>query len=492
MYVRGAKGFCSPFFYLLTLTIVDMGKFNEKKVSNTTNLAGGKAYNETNEMKLASMLLTSFGEDKYYRSSSETFKELERLLDVCDKEFSAKAIVFARKEFGMRTITHIASSILAKYISGEEWGKNFFNSVVVRPDDMLEIIACHLSRKQKLTNAMKKGFAMALARFDEYQLAKYKGEGKDVKLVDVVNLVHPTQSEKNNGAIEKLIKGELKSFDTWESELSRVGSDVEAKKAVWNKLLDENKLGYFALLRNIRNIVNLNDDSLKDKALNALVNEKAIKRSMVLPFRYSTAYDEMRRVDSKALKAISNACDIACSNIPEFKGKTLIALDVSGSMSGRVSQIASVFTAALLKRNDCDLITFATGASYTHLNPSDSVLTIADSLRFNGGGTNFNAIFETANKAYDRVILLSDMQAWIQNSWYCHSPKQAYETWKKKYNAKDCKFYSIDLAGYGTMQLPQNDVYCLAGFSEKMFDLMSLLEEDKNALLNTIKSITFA
>lgn len=51
--------------------------------------------------------------------------------------------------------------------------------------------------------------------------------------------------------------------------------------------------------------------------------------------------------------------------------------------------------------------------------------------------------------------------------------------------------YSIDLAGYGTLQVPEKDVYCLAGFSEKIFDLMMYLEEDKNALLNTIKAYNF-
>lgn len=469
-----------------------MSRFNEKKEVGTTNLAGGLAYKQSNELKLASLLLTSFGEDKYYRSSKETFNELETLISTCDKEFCAKAIVYARKVFGMRTITHIASSILAKYIGGFEWAKDFYNSVVVRPDDMLEIVACHLSRKQKLTNAMKKGFAMAFARFDDYQLAKYKGEGKDVKLVDLVNLVHPTQSEKNNGAIERLVKGELKSFDTWESELSKVGSDIEAKKKVWDTLLSENKLGYFALLRNLRNIVNLGDESIAQKAFNALLNEKAIKKSMVLPFRYSTAYDEMRNVGSVAISMVSRACDIACNNIPKLDGKTLIAVDVSGSMSGRPSQIASVFASAFLKRNDCDLMVFATNAEYKFVNPDDSVLSIANSLRFNGGGTNFIDIFNKANKAYDRIILLSDMQAWmVQDTWFCKSPKQAYEVWKKKFGVKDCKFYSFDLAGYGTLQMPQNDVFCLAGFSEKVFDLMPLLESDRNALVNTIKGVTF-
>ena len=441
-------------------------------------------------MQLASLLLTSFGDDKFYQKENETYNRLEQLIEVCDKEFVAKAIIYARKEFGMRTITHIAASMLAKHIGGATWGKSFYDKVVHRVDDMLEIIACHISRKQKITNAMKKGFASALARFDEYQLAKYKGEGKTVKLVDVVNLVHPVQSEKNNGAIEKLINGELKSFDTWESELSAVGSDVEAKKAVWRRLLAENKLGYFALMRNLRNIIQLEDKELKEMAFNAMLDEKAIKRSMLLPFRFSTAYDEMAKIDSDAMRVVSRACEIACNNVPKLDGKTLIALDVSGSMSSaRVADIASLFTAVLLKSNDCDLITFSDDATYRRVNTDDSVMTIKNSIKYACGGTNFEAIFLTANKAYDRVILLSDMQAWLHIGFFAKSPKAAYEKYKRDFSAPNCKFYSIDLAGYGTMQLPQPDVYCLAGFSEKIFDLMKHFECDKDALITAINNV---
>lgn len=467
-----------------------MSKFNETKKNDVRNLAGGKAYKESDEMQLASLLLTSFGDDKHYQKEKDIYNQLERLIAVCDKEFVAKAIIYARKQFGMRTITHIASSMLAKHIGGMEWGSRFFDKVINRVDDMTEIVACHLSRKQKLTNAMKKGFSSALGRFDDYQLAKYKGENKAVKLVDLVNLVHPKETERNNGAIGRLINGELKSFDTWESELSAVGDDIEAKKAVWHRLLDENKLGYFALLRNLRNIIQLNDETLKNKVLNALLNESAIKKSLVLPFRFSTAYDEMSKIDSDAMRTVSKACEIACSNVPKLEGKTLIALDVSGSMSScRVADIASLFTAVLLKSNDCDLITFADDAKYRIVNPDDSVMTIKNAIRYACGGTNFVSVFEKANKRYDRVILLSDMQAWLQDSWYAKSPKVAYERYKREFNAPNCKFYSFDLAGYGTMQMPQQDVYCLAGFSEKIFDIMKLVESDKNALVNTIRAV---
>ena len=59
----------------------------------------------------------------------------------------------------------------------------------------------------------------------------------------------------------------------------------------------------------------------------------------------------------------------------------------------------------------------------------------------------------------------------------------------KRLDNPDCKMYSIDLAGYGTMQLPEKDVFCLAGFSEKIFDLMKFFEEDKDALINAVKSV---
>ena len=466
-----------------------MSRFNQKP-TGVVNLAGGKAYGESKEMQLVSLLLTSFGEDKYYEKSNDTFKRLSNLIKECDKLFCAKAIVYARTVFGMRSITHVAASVLARYIGGETWGKDFYNKVVYRPDDMTEIVAYHLSKNEKISNAMKKGFAMAFGKFDEYQLAKYKGEGKSVKLVDLVNLIHPSSTERNGDAIGKLVNGELKSFDTWESELSAVGSDIEAKKEVWRRLLSEKKLGYFALLRNLRNIISLEDKELKYDALSALQDREAIKRSLVLPFRFATAYEEMAKIDSDAMKAVGRACEIACDNVPKLNGKTLVALDVSGSMSSaRVSDIASLFTAILLKSNDCDLITFSDDANYRMVNTDDSVMTIAKAIKYASGGTNFPSVFNRARKKYDRVILLSDMQSWVENSYWPRSPKAAYEEYKRRFNVPNCKFYSFDLAGYGTMQLPQKDVYCLAGFSDKIFDLMSYLESDKNALINEINKV---
>jgi len=46
-----------------------------------------------------------------------------------------------------------------------------------------------------------------------------------------------------------------------------------------------------------------------------------------------------------------------------------------------------------------------------------------------------------------------------------------------------------DLQGYGTMEFPEQQVYSLAGFSEKVFDVMGMLEEDRQALVHRIEAV---
>ena len=176
-----------------------MSKFNTtmpKAKTLTENLAGGQAYSESNELALVSLLLTSFVNDQFYRNAQTSLDELRKLSEkVKDKEFVAKAAIFARDRFGMRSITHALAGELTSQLSGAEWGKNFYDKVVVRVDDMTEIMSYYLAYKTskdspKFPNALKKGFAKAFDKFDGYQLAKYKGDNKEVNLVDLVNIVH--------------------------------------------------------------------------------------------------------------------------------------------------------------------------------------------------------------------------------------------------------------------------------------------------------------
>jgi len=475
-----------------------MSRFNQTVTpAKTVNLAGGEAYKQSPELELVSILLTSFANAPFYKSANDTFETLKTLIAKCDKKFVAQAAIYARTHFGMRSITHVAASELAKHISGEKWAKDFYTAIVYRPDDLMEILSYHAANNGKVPNSIKKGFAKAFDKFDKYTLAKYRGEGKGYKLIDVVNLVHPIPVEKNKEAINALVKGELKSFDTWETELSKTGQiatneeeKADLKKEVWVKLITEKKLGYFALLRNLRNIIEQAPEILKE-ALEQLVNEAAIKKSLVLPFRFLTAFEEIQKLtDGKIVRdvliALNKAVDIAVSNVPVFDGETLVVLDVSGSMAGKPAQIGSLFASVLIKSNNADFITFSDNSQYRNVNPMDSTITIASSIRFASGGTNFRSIFQVANKKYDRVFILSDMQGWIGYE----TPTREFNEYKKTVGANPF-VYSFDLNGHGTMQLPEQNVICIAGFSEKVFDTIKLTETDKKALLNTIKAVQF-
>ena len=170
-------------------------------------LQEAKRLNSHLNLELVSILLTSFANDSFYRSAGDTFDQLKKLIAKCDKKFVAQAAVYARTQFGMRSITHVVASELAKYVSGELWAKDFYSSIIYRPDDMMEIISYHAANNGKISNSMKKGLAKAFDKFDRYALAKYRGEGKGYKLIDIVNLVHPIPIEKNSEAINALVKG---------------------------------------------------------------------------------------------------------------------------------------------------------------------------------------------------------------------------------------------------------------------------------------------
>lgn len=492
-----------------------MSRFNQKSVNPTLteNKAGGQAYQESPELEFVSVMLTSMVQDQFYERSSDTIKRIEKMIqNLPDKLFAAKASVYARNEFGMRSVSHLAAANIAKTVKGEEWTKRYFNKIVRRVDDMSEILAAYksimgLKKLRPIPNAVKKGFSAALGRFDEYQLAKYQGKTKDISLIDIVNLISPKPTAKNRIALQKLVNGELKCTETWNAKLVEAGKKAEnetqkqeLKATAWKDFLAKgDSIEYFALLRNLRNILTQAPDQ-KKIALDLLTKPELIRKSLVLPFRFDVAYNELMDLqDRQLMVALTKAAETSIENIPVMPGKTLIVVDMSGSMTSSSwsrrnednkdpIDIASLFGAMLYKsNNDSDLMFFANDANYVNLNPLTDLFTQKQNMirQCNGGGTNFHSIFERANKAYDRIIILSDMQGWVGYD----SPNSTYNKYKAKFKCPDCKIYSFDLTGHGTLQFPEKNVYALAGFSDKVFDIMKLLESDKQALVNTINAV---
>lgn len=462
-----------------------MSRYNTSRAGTaTTNLAGGKAYKQTNKLELVSTLLTTFVTDTFYRSGTQTQETIKNLVSsIEDKEFVAKTALYARDVFNMRTGSHIVAGEIANLVHGEAWLKDFYNKIVVRPDDMLEILSYLKTNNYKIPNALKKGFATALQTFNEYEVAKYKKTSKSLSLVDVVNLVHPKPTE----AITKLVKGTLEAPETWEVLITQAGSNLNAKKLAWKKLVLEKKLGYMALIRNLRNILEYANETI-DEVCVQLTNPEKIAKSRMLPFRFFTAVDEIEKLNfdntRKVIVALAQALDISLKNVPELSGKTLVVVDESGSMSGKPATIASMFASILVKSNPkADLMFFENTARYANFNPLDTTLSVARNMQFSKGGTNFNSIFESAHKVYDRIIILSDMQGWVGNT-----PVKSFNEYKNRTGANPYIF-SWDLQNTGTMQFPEANVFALAGWSDQVFDTIKLLESDKNALISEIEKI---
>jgi 60 kDa SS-A/Ro ribonucleoprotein len=473
-----------------------MSKFNDSVTTRTrtTNLSGGSAYTMTPELELVSALLTSFLEDKFYQSADSRIDAIKEAIAHVKPLFAAQATVYARNEFGMRSVSHVAAAELAAHAKGEQWAARFYDKVIHRPDDITEILAYYkqITGKNE-SHAMRKGFAKALGRFDEYQLAKYRAGGKNVKLVDGVNLTHPAHTDP----IGKLVRDELRNVNTFEAKLSKAGQSEkpEAKNQAWKDLIKEKKIGYFALLRNLRNIIEEAPEIIGD-ALEMLTNEKSIRNSLVLPFRFLTAYEEIGKLPGKEAKqtlvALNVALDRSTANIPKFKGETLVAVDKSGSMQGDPIIKASLFAAMLVKSNMADLILWGDSAIHMSCNPSDSVLTIAQQIATNAmqhaDGTNISLPFQEARRKYDRIVILTDNESWGHSVWGRATGPQALAAYRTRMNA-DPVVYNWELAGYGTLQFPERNVAALAGWSDKVFDIMALVETDKQALVNTIKKV---
>jgi hypothetical protein len=198
--------------------------------------------------------------------------------------------------------------------------------VCQRADEPAELLALYWADgKSPVSKQLRRGLAWAMRRFGEYDLGKYNREGS-VSLRDVLFLARPKpKDDKQEELWKRLAADELKTPDTWEVALS-AGAD---KKETFTRLIKTGKLGYLALLRNLRNMAEADVDS--KVITNAILARKGADK--VLPFRFIAA--------AKAAPQFENSLDIALQMQLETEthlpGKTLVLVDVSGSMNAPLS-----------------------------------------------------------------------------------------------------------------------------------------------------------
>lgn len=484
-----------------------MSKFNETNTNKTVNKSGHVAYKMGNKEKLMTQVLSTFyNEAKYYGDNSKEIVETAKA--VCTKEprFVANLAIYARKEFHLRSITHVLTCILANTDGAKRYVRQVMNHVVERPDDLTEILACYLSMYGKpIPNSLKKGLADNLAKFNEFQISKYNGGNKEVKFKDILSLTHAKpKNKKQEELFGKILNDTLETATRWETELSAKGNNEET----WESLIEKNQLGYMAALKNLRNIIEANPKNIS-KVYSKLSNKDEVLKSKQLPFRFYSAYKEiekLRNVTNKPLDVLETAMEYSVENISKIPGKTAICIDRSGSMNGRVSgnsdvscnEIATLLGAMASKICEESVIyLFDTSAERKFVSSRNGILSTAKSLSGYGGGTDISAPIRkmiTDDMKVDRIIILSDNEAnsqWSSRSYgwgwntQC-TTQEAVESYRKKFGRNDIWVHAIDLQGYGTQQFAGHNVNLVAGWSEKVLDFIMLAEEGTGSLIKTI------
>lgn len=478
-----------------------MSKFNTAATIKTENLCGHPAYSMSDKAKLITQVLTSFfNESKFYGDNTDDMIETVKRVIKTDPKFVSNLAIFARREFNMRSVSHALCGQLAHEVEGKPFVKRTLKGIVLRGDDATEVLAYYLNTFGKpIPNSLRRGLRDIFATFDQYTLAKYKGEGNTVKMRDILCLCRPKPRDDAQSKLWKdLLEGKLAPAYTWETELSRKGN----KKETWEELIASKRLPYMAALRNLRNIVKAEPDNIGD-ILNILADPEIVRKSKQLPFRYMSAYRENQFAGSRILNTLEDAADAAVNNLPKIPGRTVIAIDTSGSMSCRVSSKSDVrccdiaMLLGLIANRICEdaiVYTFDTDIRQLNVNARGGLLHNAINLSACGGGTDMGLPFEKMLREHvkcDRVIILSDNQCNSGNSWYRHKTVESLADEYRKQSGNDIWVHAVDLEGYGTQQFDGAKTNIISGWSEKVFDFILLAEKGVDTLEKRIENYKF-
>jgi 60 kDa SS-A/Ro ribonucleoprotein len=362
-------------------------------------------------------------EREFYEDGEDIAERIKKLAEKTDPMVVATIAYEARNIMQLRHVPLLLLEVLSRTASGRTWiveGREVgmvastVERVIQRADEMAEFIAIYTGggdrRKAKkghgrqFSAQIMRGLAMAFRNFDDYQLAKYDRDGA-VKLKDVMRIVRPkpiTPEEKVRFAAARA--GTLAAPDTWEVALSG-GAD---KKETFERLLRDRKLGYLALLRNLRNMANANVDP--DLVREAILLRKGAAR--VLPFRFIAAARAVPQLEPWLDKALI----AQIGELHPFSGRTTVLVDVSGSMdyalSGKsdLKRIDAAAALAAIFPGEVRLLTFST--SVVEVPPRRGMAGVDAIIKSQShGGTYLGAAVTRANQlGGDRIVVISDEQ----------------------------------------------------------------------------------
>ncbi len=273
-----------------------------------------------------SVLACLLWESQFYEDGVEIAGRIAELVPKVPPEKVAALAIEGRERMKLRHVPLLLVREMARHNTHRALVSETLPCIIQRADELAEFVAIYWKDgRVPLSGQVKKGLAAAFPKFDEYQLAKYD-RGGPINLRDVLFLCHAKPRDQVQADVwKKLVSGSLSAPDTWEVALSS-GAD---KREAWERLLREQKLGALALLRNLRNMREAGvDESLVVSALGSMSTAR------LLPFRFLAA----ARFAPQWEEALEKAMLKCVAETEKLPGKTIVLVDVSGSMTAPLSR----------------------------------------------------------------------------------------------------------------------------------------------------------
>lgn len=495
-------------------------KFNllTRGKNKVQNMEGANAYRLMPEWELYTSIVTTSLSNNFYEQAAERVTRIRHLIENCDPLFVAQLAVYTRETMNLRSIPLVMVVELARIHKGDNLVRRTTAQVIRRADEITELLAYYQQANQRtgvkklnhLSKQVQAGLQDAFNIFDAYQFAKYNRK-TEIRLRDALFLVHPkAKDEQQQEVFNGIVNDTLPTPYTWETELSALGqtrfATPDEKKAVfrakWEELIDSDKLGYMALLRNLRNLLEaeVSADHIL-KAEQRLSSEKAVENSKQLPFRFLAAYREVSKTPSlhatMLMTALEHAVQVSARNIAGFNADTriLVACDVSGSMQYPLSPKSKILRydiglmLGMLLKSRCEkVMTGIFGDRWKIINlPDTGVLSNVDAFYKREGEAGYSTNGYLVIKdlierraQMDKVMMFTDCQLWNSDG-----NDQFEDLWKQyKKICPQAKLYWFDLAGYGNtpLDITREDVYLIAGWSDKIFDILQAIDNGSDAL----------
>lgn len=521
-----------------------------KAAPDTVTFEGGAGWTKDDKTALFSLAVTNMvGEKTFYEEGGtrdKRFIDLIHKVAKSDPEWIARFIPYLRDTMNMRSAAVVMAVETVRVLLGTKHGinlRNVVDSAVVRADEPAEILGYYFAEYgRNVPMPIKRGLADAANRvYNEHSAVKYDGLSRAVRIADVLEVAHPTPKDEHQAALfkyvidrrrgrewveeftdpntketkvyenvkayealpvilktneidnipveqrrEKLLAGEIDfagSAFTWERVSGWINGPMDAK--VWEAIIPQ--MGYMALLRNLRNFEQAGiSKATVEFVRNKLSDPAEVAKSRQFPYRFYSAYKNTNSFLWQ--ETLEKALDLSTQNVPEFSGKTLVLVDVSGSMDAYLSnnskikcwEVGAVLAGVIGARGDgVDLVAFGTDSAKLDVAPATPALRIAEKIGSTqrggalGWGTNTFPAIQKHFADHDRVIIVTDMQS----HGYGNS-KALLDKVTKKAN-----IYNIDTRGYAQANMPTGEkgIFEFAGFNDQMFKAIHIIEQKKNA-----------